>query len=148
MTVKLCSHVDPLDSRRRLCNGILLKTVELASGKAIFYPLMTYCYIDFHPSLQCLLLDQNFTSLCSHWKSMDTSLDKLEEVYDGRVWNNFKNVNGSPFLEDNHAYAFMINMDWFQPYKHLTYSVVVIYLTFLDQCITNYRTLNYICMSK
>ena len=29
-TAKLCSHVDPLDSRRRLCNGILLKTVELA----------------------------------------------------------------------------------------------------------------------
>ena len=63
MTVKLCSHVDPLDSRRRLCNGILLKTVKLASGKAFFNPLMTYCYNDFQPFLQCLLLYQNFTSL-------------------------------------------------------------------------------------
>ena len=83
-TAKLFPHVDPLDSRRRQCNGILLKTVELASGKTIFYPLMTYCYIDLQTSLQHLLLDQNFTSLCSHWKSMDTSLDKLEDVYDGR----------------------------------------------------------------
>ena len=63
---------------------------------------------------------------------MDTSLDKLEDVYDGRVWNHFKNVNGSPFLEDDHTYAFMINMDWFQPYKHLTYSVGIIYLSVLN----------------
>ena len=63
---------------------------------------------------------------------MDSSVDKLEDVYDGHVWNRFKNVNGSPFLEDAHAYAFMINMDWFQPYKHLTYSVGVIYLSVLN----------------
>ena len=63
---------------------------------------------------------------------MDFSLDKLEDVYDGLVWNHFKNVNGSPFLEDDHAYAFIINMDWFQPYKHLTYSVGVIYLSVLN----------------
>ena len=29
---------------------------------------------------------------------MDSSLDKVEDVYDGRVWNRFKNVNCSPFL--------------------------------------------------
>ena len=55
--------------------------------------------------------------------------NELRDVYDGRVWNRFKQFNDSPFLDNDHTYAFMINMDWFQPYKHLTYSVGAIYLS-------------------
>ena len=41
------------------------------------------------------------------------------------VWKKFLNYNGRPFLSEDCSYAFIINIDWFQPYKHLTYSVGV-----------------------
>ena len=90
---------------------------------------MTYCYIDITTSLQHLLRDPHFASQCSHWKSLSRSDMELRDVYDCHVWNRFRQFNDSPFLDDDHTYAFMINMDWFQPYKHLTYSVGAIYLS-------------------
>ena len=55
---KLCPYKSPFrrDHRRQRCNGVLLKTVELATKRKMFYPLMTYCYID----LKQLLLDSEF----------------------------------------------------------------------------------------
>ena len=129
---KLCPRIDPLDHRKRECKTILVKTVELASGKTLFYPLMTYCYIDLKTSLQNLLLDPYFTSHCNHWKALNSSDDQLNDVYDGCVWKRFKQFNGLPFLDDDYSYAFMLNMDWFKPYKHLTYSVGVIYLSIFN----------------
>ena len=37
--------------------------------------------------------------------------------------------DGNSFLNGDHVYAFMINIDWFQPYKHSIYSVGAIYLS-------------------
>ena len=103
---KLCSYVSPFGrrSRRAECNGVLLKTVELATGKRMFYPLMTYCYIDLCTSLQHLLLDNTFTSNCLHWKSLQESSGVLRDVYDGRVWKKFMQ---NERFSDN-FYAFMI----------------------------------------
>ena len=52
---KLCPFSDPLNRRHHQCNAVLLKTVELATNRRIFYPLMTYCYIDLCTSMQNLL---------------------------------------------------------------------------------------------
>lgn len=126
---KLCMYVPSFTRgrRRQRCNGVLLKTVELASHRKVFYPLMTYCYIDLKTSLQHLLLDVNFASKCKQWKSRNVIEDSLTDVYDGRVWKRFLNYNGKPFLSDDYSFGCMINIDWFQPYKHLTYSVGAIY---------------------
>ena len=122
---------------------MLLKTVQLASGRKMFYPLMTYCYIDLRTSLQSLLLDPDFTGKCVHWKQLKPSDSHLRDVYDGRVWNQFRQYKGNSFLDDDHAYAFMINMDWFQPYKHITTRLVqfiLVYLTYPEKHVTNCRT--------
>ena len=37
-----------------------------------------------------------------------------------------------PFLSDQFNLAFMINIDWFQPFKHIQHSVGVIYLSILN----------------
>ena len=42
------------------------------------------------------------------------------------------NYGGKPFLSEPFSFAFMINVEWFQPYKHLTYSVGAIYLTIFN----------------
>ena len=46
-----------------LCGSILLKSVELASGKTILYPFMVYCYKSLKHSLQNLLLNKEFYSI-------------------------------------------------------------------------------------
>ena len=87
---KLCSTI--LLGQR--CKGTLLKTVELASGRTIFYPLMTYCYLNLHVSLQSLLLNPTFTSETALWKARQPD-ECLKDVYDGRVWKRFMDYDGS-----------------------------------------------------
>ena len=132
---KLCSYKPPFSRRinqAEICGGSLLKTVELASKHKAFYPLMTYCYVDIHTSLQHLLLDESFVKNCNHWKSHEIPGSGLLDVYDGRVWKKFIRYEGFPFLEESYSYGFMLNLDWFQPYEHLQYSVGVIYLSVLN----------------
>ena len=143
---KLCSYVSPFSRDRQKCGGVLLKTVELATNRKIFYPLMTYCYIDLRTSLQTLLLDPDFSKNCTHWKSLVSSGSDLHDVYDGRIWKRFRHYNGTNFLDDDFSYALMINMDWFQPYKHLTYSVGAIYLSIFNLPRTSRYKLHNICL--
>ena len=56
----------------------------------------------------------------------------LGDIYDGRVWRNFKSAEGKPFFDAPNTFGCMWNLDWFQPYKDSVYSVGVIYLSFLN----------------
>ena len=131
---KQCSYISPLQRgrSRSKCNGVLLKTVELSTGRKIFYPLMMYCYIDLQTSLQSLLMNQDFVAKCALWRKRNTPSMFMEDVYDGRVWKKFLCYQKKPFLSQECSYAFMLNIDWFQPYKHLSYSVGAIYLSILN----------------
>ena len=131
---KLCFHRLPYSRGTHVeaCGGNLLKTVELASGRKVFYPLMTYCYVDICTSLQHLLLNESFVENCNHWRSRKVPDSGLNDVYDGRVWKKFRRHEGLPFLEENYSFGVILNLDWFQPYKHIQYSVGVIYLSVLN----------------
>ena len=54
------------------------------------------------------------------------------DVYDGKVWRDFQFYNGRPFLCEEGNFAAMMNMDFFQPYKHVKYSMGAIYITILN----------------
>jgi hypothetical protein len=41
-------------------------------------------------------------------------------------------IGGKPFFAAPYNYAFMLNVDWFQPFKHSIYSVGAIYLAFMN----------------
>ena len=56
----------------------------------------------------------------------------LANVYDGKIWKDFLEYDSRPFLAEPYTYGLILNLDWFQPYKHLTYSVGVIYLSILN----------------
>jgi hypothetical protein len=56
----------------------------------------------------------------------------MGDVFDGRVWRDFQNVNGVPFLAAPRNYALMLNVDWMQPFKHTIYSVGVMYLVLMN----------------
>ena len=58
----------------------------------------------------------------------------------------FKIYDGRPFLSEEYTYAFMINIDWFQPYKHLTYSVGAIYLSVFNLPRTDWYKIKNRCL--
>ena len=66
----------------------------------------------------------------------------LSDVYDVKLWKEFENV---PFLRDNLALGFTLNIDWFQPYKLTTSSVGVIFLSIMNlPCSIRYKRGNII----
>ena len=56
----------------------------------------------------------------------------LADIYDGKIWKQFINFNGKPFLAEPYNLGLMVNCDWFQPYDLSTYSVGVLYLVILN----------------
>lgn len=54
------------------------------------------------------------------------------DIYDGKIWSDFQEYDGKPFLSQPLTYGLMLNVDWFKPYKHLEYSVGAIYLTLMN----------------
>ena len=58
----------------------------------------------------------------------------LTDVIHGTVWRDFKGPDGSRFMSHQQNLALMMNVDWFQPFKHShsPYSVGVIYLALMN----------------
>lgn len=56
----------------------------------------------------------------------------MGDVYDGRMWSNFQCPNGRNFLAAPYSLATMLNLDWFQPFTHVKYSVGALYMVILN----------------
>ena len=122
-----------LGPRKGRCNTMLLRTVELSSGRKVLYPLKVYCYKSLIESLQEFLRRPGFASMCEEWrKNFLSHPGSYEDVYDGCVWQEFQTVDGMPFLSLPLTFGFMLNIDWFQPYKYTQYSVGAIYLVIMN----------------
>jgi hypothetical protein len=68
--------------------------------------------------------------LLNPWKSRNIHNGVMSDIYDGLVRKSF--VVDNEFLGNQYGVGFLINVDWFQPYKHVQYSVGVIYLAVLN----------------
>ena len=82
-----------------------------------------------------MLSRKDFWSKCNLWKTgreLKSVSEILSDVVDGRVWREFLFVDGEPSLAGERSLAFMLNVDWFQPFKLARYSVVVIYLVVMN----------------
>ena len=81
------------------------------------------------PNLLLNFSRMGFIERCEHWREREGTVDILfEDVYDGKVWRDFQIVNGRDFLSRPHCFGLMMNIDWFQPFKHTNYSVGAIYI--------------------
>ena len=71
--------------------------------------------------------------MCASWHARKSgSPDMYMDIYDGNVWKDFEKYNGVGFLNNENNLALMMNFDFFQPYKHVKYSVGAIYFTVLN----------------
>jgi len=117
---------------RKKCGQDLFKTVQCPSGGSMLVPFKTYCYRSIKSSLQMLLKRENFEKDCQLWKKRSTVEGIYTDVYDGHIWKNFKR-NGEWYFQHDRNYAVMLNVDWFQPYKHIaSFSVGGVYLVLMN----------------
>ena len=69
---------------------------------------------------------------CEMWRNRKVPDGFLADIFDERVWKEWQVVNGEPFLSALRNFAFMLNVDWFQPFKHSLYSVGALYLVLMN----------------
>ena len=84
-------------------------------------------------SLENILCRPGVENICREWKNRSYKEGIFRDIYDGKKWQNFRTYNGEELLDAPNTYAFMLNVDWFNPYER-TYDVSVggIYLTLLN----------------
>lgn len=117
--------------RRRPCGEPLLKIVQL-QGTTKLYPFKTYCYKSIALSLSSFVQRPDFEEKCEIWRSRRQEPGFLADVFDGEIWKEFQCSDKKYFLKDKQNYGIMLNLDWFQPYEHVQYSVGVMYAVILN----------------
>lgn len=126
-----CSYVQypnhPHSLRREKCNTLLMKRVKQGS-KYKLVPFKIYAYNSLKSSLAKLFGRPGFSQKCESWRARPKSPNVFTDVYDGLVWEQFQVVNNRPFLQVPNNLCLILNLDWFNPFKHIEYSVGVIYL--------------------
>lgn len=110
-----------------------MKVIITSSGSRKYYPYLVFPNACLISSMQSLLSRPGFYERCKEWRrEFVRNCSHLSDMYCGRVWNEFLQFNGQPFLSASNNIALMLNIDWFQPFKHRVYSIGVIYLAIIN----------------
>lgn len=128
----LCTYIKypnhPHVLRRQPCNTPLMKKIK-CKGRYTFKPRMLYCYRSIKESIGALMRRQDFWKNCNSWRNRSGS-EGMADIYDGNVWKTFLRDG---FLSSPNNLGLMLNVDWYQPFKHSTpYSLGMIYLVVLN----------------
>ena len=127
--IKSCSQCER-QARKKVP---LLKEIVLRSGKKKCYPFSVFPNACLVSSLKSLISRPGFYESCDHWRhDFVRNSSCFSDVYSGRLWNDFLQFDGQPFLSSRNNIALMLNIDWFQPFKHRVYSIGVIYLAIMN----------------
>ena len=73
-----------------------------------------------------------FAVKCELWRNRGIPNGFRCDVFDGRIWKEWQYVEGEVFLAVPRNYAFMLNVDWFQPFKHSIYSAGALYMVLMN----------------
>src|SRR3954452_16200241 len=91
-TVMKCSHVEfPNSTTKRLkqCQTPLGKKITLNKSISIM-PELVYPVASIRQQLSCMFLRPGFEESLRHWINRTSPVNVLSDIYDGRVWRNFK----------------------------------------------------------
>ena len=114
--------------QRAPCNAQLMKRVRTPAGTTSLYPRRMFCYQSLIDSMKLMLQRPGFAERCELWRKRKSAPNVLSDIYDGKIWKEFLDVDGVPFLSLPYNFALSLNVDWFQPFKHSTYSAGAIYI--------------------
>ena len=118
---------------RSPCETPLLKLVKTSSHKYLYKPIKVFCYHSVIKSIQEYVKHEEYVVLFNHWKQrVGIPLSVMADIYDGTIWQSFQNFEGQDFLSNKYCFGLMLNVDWFNPFKHVEYSVGAMYLAILN----------------
>ena len=121
----------PQSRFRKPCDELLLNVIKKGQ-KIEVKPKRVYYYYGIKASLNTMLLreDMNLMTLCKCLSPAQK--DFMADITDGKVWNELvdKHVTAANFKGT--FLGLLINIDWFQPYKHISCSVGVIYAVIVN----------------
>lgn len=112
----------PHRSRRLQCGTELMKVVKVGK-KSKLVPRMLYVYNSIKNTIEKFASRHGFFESCEAWRNFNTDNRFMTDVFDGKLWNDWKD-----FLAVPGNLLVMLNVDWFRPFKHTTYSVGIMYL--------------------
>ena len=105
-----------------------MKTVRTSSESTVIYPWSLYCYKSLIEFLQRMLLREWFFETREEWRHRNVESDSLEDVHDAQLSMEFLVFDWVAFLSVPFDFALSLNVDWFQPFKHTSYSVGAVYI--------------------
>lgn len=79
---------------------------------------MLYVYNSIKNTIEKFASRHGFFESCEAWRNLNTGNRFMTDVFDGKLWNDWKD-----FLAVPGNLLVMLNVDWFRPFKHTTYSV-------------------------
>lgn len=102
-------------------------------GNKRFYPYSIHPYCFLISVLQSFFKRPSFFDQCCKGMSIPSSDPSiLTGTYSGSVLRAFIQYNGQSFLSEDNCIVFMLNVDWFQQFKHRNYAIRVLYLVFMN----------------
>lgn len=114
---------------RQPCNYTLLNSV-LRKGTVNLKPKKLYYFYGIKASLSAMLLRHNFLNICNDCLTTQQIKPLMADITDGRVWNELLHTYSSN--SKRNFLGLLVNVDWFQPFKHISYSVGVIYAVIVN----------------
>lgn len=130
-----CTYVEfpnhPQLRFRKPCDELLLSVVKKGGQKVELKPRRVYYYYGIKASLNAMLLreDLKLINLC---KSPLPQKEFMADITDGRIWSELVDKYTTPASYEGTFLGILVNIDWFQPYKHISYSIGVIYAVIIN----------------
>ena len=109
-----------------------MKLMRSKNGSAFLYPKRLYCFRKLSDSLRAQITRPGFLEKCESWRKRDLTENSMGDVFEGRVWKEFLDSDGDPYFSKAGNLGVMLNVDWFQVYKHTNHSCGVIYLVLMN----------------
>ena len=114
---------------RQPCNSTLLNST-LVKGKLKLKPKKLYYFYGIKASLCAMLLRKNFLNICNEYIRAQRSRSYMADIVDGKVWNELLCTYSTG--DNSNVLGILLNVDWFQPFKHIAYSVGVMYAVIIN----------------
>lgn len=105
-------HKHPQKKLGHKCGILLMKMLICWSGKEYLYPIRVYCYKEFTQSLETFVRRSGFLEKCEQWRHRNMPVSVMGDLAGLSIcqW---------PFLAEPSSFALMMNVDWYQPFKHI-----------------------------
>ena len=110
-----------------------LREVRINRRSRKLYPYCIYPTCSLVEHLKSILSRPGMLEMCEKWrKSFVVHPSEMKDSFDGKIWIDFQCPRGEFFLANKGSIGVILNIDWFQPFKHRQYSVGVIYMVIMN----------------